>query len=80
MAVKREKPKAAVPPIAPGDFQVGSAGSRAAVRALLEAREKNKQVFRITIELIGHPKDKPLPEGWRKEWDGGATECIYTRA
>jgi hypothetical protein len=42
-------------------------------------RQQSEQVMRLKIVLIGHPKDKPLPDGWRNEWDSGVTECIYAR-
>jgi hypothetical protein len=79
MAVKHEKPKAASPPIWPGDFPLKSAASRAAARSLWEMRQRSKQVIRVKYVLIGHPKDKPLPEGSRHEWDGGVTEFTYAR-
>jgi hypothetical protein len=40
MAVKREKPKAAVPLSMPADFPLGSVASRAAARALMEKRDE----------------------------------------
>ena len=79
MAVKREKPKAAVLPIVPGDFPMGSPASRAAARSLWEMRQQSKHVIRVQYVFIGHPKDKPLPEGSRNEWDGGVTEFTYAR-
>jgi hypothetical protein len=42
-------------------------------------RQRSKHVIRVQYVLIGHPKDKPLPESWRNEWDGGATEFTYAR-
>jgi hypothetical protein len=79
MAAKSEKARSASPPISPGDFPVGSTASRAAARSLWEMRQQSEQVMRLKIVLIGHPKDKPLPDGWRNEWDSGVTECIYAR-
>jgi hypothetical protein len=79
MVAKHDRAKNASPQIRPGDFPLGSAASRAAARSLWEMRQQSKQVIHLKIVLIGHPKDKPLPDGWRREWDGGVTECSYAR-
>jgi hypothetical protein len=57
MAVKREKPKAAVPPIAPGDFPVGSVASRAAARALMEKRDEAR--ICLWLRVVGKEQTAP---------------------
>jgi hypothetical protein len=53
----------------PGDFQLGSVESRAAMRAMIE-REKETG-FRFRIIMIGHP-----PEDCQGRWCSGACGLV----
>jgi len=61
----------------PARFALGTTASRAAARMLLEKRRKNKTVFGVIIELVGHPPGKPVPEGSRTEGEHRITEFVY---
>lgn len=60
----------------PEHFPLGSTESRAAARALLEAREEVTMLVRIVC--IGRQEgDPPLPAPQRIKYDGGVTEIVY---
>jgi hypothetical protein len=61
----------------PEEFPIGSTESRAAARALLEAREETKIIVQI-IPVGRQDGDPPLPAPERVEYDGGVIEIVYT--
>jgi hypothetical protein len=60
----------------PGDFTIGSVESRAAARALAEAKTKAKEVHRLVITHIGAaPND--LHPSTRRESENCIVEIIH---
>lgn len=63
----------------PEEFPLGSMESRAAARALLEAREKDVRRVQI-IHSIPHPNEdhsRPHVGHWQQWGDGGLMRLIY---
>jgi hypothetical protein len=77
MANKRaERPLGATDSgVRPGDFPLGSAASRAAARATLEAKRAGRKTVEIIVcPLVPNPDDDPRTE---REWMEGADDTLW---
>jgi hypothetical protein len=63
----------------PWEFEVGSAESRAAARAMLESRERNVRRIQLVHHVPRGGKDDSVPRvgPWRPTDDGGLLRLVY---